>query len=183
MQTAYDRILAPKDDQHIPRIVPESDAQISDLHPFKFVDAFQMPRLIWSDETKLFEILSSGSSKPPILGPISRSLYLRHRYHLLRQVILRNKRFSSPEVTGVAAGENGGEGFTKVQTAGSYKNTQLHVDALPHHRQLTSIKDMSGRVGWRFLLFGILGKMQDDSYCLEDLDGRVKLDLSNAVSS
>ncbi|KAG0149090.1 hypothetical protein CROQUDRAFT_40505 [Cronartium quercuum f. sp. fusiforme G11] len=157
LQTVYDRLLAPTE-EHVTTAEHDPDSQISESHTFKVIDAFSIPRMTWSDERKLFEVHGGSKSKPSILGqPISRSLYLRDRYHVIRQVILRNEHFSPPTV----AGEDEREEYMK----------------------LTSTNNMLGRAGQRFLLFGMLSRMQDYSYCLEDLDGRVKLDLSNAAST
>lgn len=48
--------------------------------------------------------------------------------------------------------------------------------------QLTTIKNLLGRQGGHFLLFGLLTRMEDNEFYLEDLDDKVKLDLSEAVS-
>lgn len=47
--------------------------------------------------------------------------------------------------------------------------------------QLTSTKNLLGRQGQRFLLFGILSTAQDGQYCLEDPDGTVGLDMEEAI--
>jgi DNA polymerase epsilon subunit 2 len=49
--------------------------------------------------------------------------------------------------------------------------------------QLTSIKNLLGRQGSHFLIFGLLARMEDGAFYLEDLDDKVELDLSEAVSS
>lgn len=49
--------------------------------------------------------------------------------------------------------------------------------------QLTTIKNLLGRQGGHFLLFGLLTRMEDNEFYLEDLDDKVKLDLSEAVST
>ena len=46
--------------------------------------------------------------------------------------------------------------------------------------QLTSIKNLLGRQGGHFLLFGMLTRTADGSFALEDLDDKVELDLSEA---
>lgn len=46
--------------------------------------------------------------------------------------------------------------------------------------QLTSIKNLLGRQGGHFLLFGMLTRTADGSFALEDLDDRVELDLAEA---
>lgn len=47
--------------------------------------------------------------------------------------------------------------------------------------QLTSIKNLLGRQGGHFLIFGLLARMEDGAFYLEDLDDKVELDLSEAV--
>lgn len=47
--------------------------------------------------------------------------------------------------------------------------------------QLTTIKNLLGRQGGHFLIFGLLTRMEDGEFYLEDLDDKVKLDLSEAV--
>lgn len=47
--------------------------------------------------------------------------------------------------------------------------------------QLTSIKNLLGRQGGHFLLFGMITRTEDGSLSLEDLDAQVELDLSQAV--
>ncbi|KAH9811573.1 DNA polymerase alpha/epsilon subunit B-domain-containing protein [Melampsora americana] len=159
LQTVYDRLLAPIAEEPTSNPDHEADSLISESHTFKVIDAFQIPRLTWSEDRKIFEVFEAGKSKPSILGqPISRSLYLRDRYHVIKQVILRNEHFSPPAVAGGAGAEEREE-----------------------YMKLTSTRNMLGRAGQRFLLFGMLSRMQDYSYCLEDLDGRVKLELSNAT--
>ena len=52
----------------------------------------------------------------------------------------------------------------------------------PPFLQLTSIKNLLGRQGGHFLIFGLLMRREDGAYCLEDLDDKVELDLSECVS-
>lgn len=47
--------------------------------------------------------------------------------------------------------------------------------------QLTSIKNLLGRQGGHFLIFGLLMRREDGAFCLEDLDDKVELDLSEAT--
>ncbi len=49
--------------------------------------------------------------------------------------------------------------------------------------QLTSIKNLLGRQSGHFLIFGLLMRREDGAYCLEDLDDKVELDLSECVRS
>jgi DNA polymerase epsilon subunit 2 len=47
--------------------------------------------------------------------------------------------------------------------------------------QLTSIKNLLGRPNQRFLLFGMLSRNNLNELCLEDGDGRVVLDMTDAT--
>lgn len=49
--------------------------------------------------------------------------------------------------------------------------------------QLKSTKQLLGRAGERFLLFGMLVHSKEGKLCLEDLDGVVELDFSQLVGS
>ena len=46
--------------------------------------------------------------------------------------------------------------------------------------QLTGIKNLLGRQGGHFLLFGMLTRTEDGRFALEDLDDKIVLDLSDA---
>lgn len=48
--------------------------------------------------------------------------------------------------------------------------------------QLTSTRNLLGRAGQLFLLFGMLSRNPAGEMCLEDGDGRVVLDMKEAVS-
>ena len=48
--------------------------------------------------------------------------------------------------------------------------------------QLRSTKQLLGRAGERFLLFGMLGHSKEGKLCLEDHEGSVQLDFSQLVS-
>ncbi|KAK4052790.1 DNA-directed DNA polymerase epsilon, subunit B [Microbotryomycetes sp. JL201] len=125
----------------------ESDSR----HFLKIVNAFDMPALRWAEERKTFQM----SDKAPSLAPnaTSRARYLRDRFNVIKQVILRNEHFTPP-----AIGQHR-EDFMK----------------------LTSIKNLLGRQGGHFLIFGLLTRMEDGALYLEDLDDKVELDLSEAT--
>ncbi|KAM0786892.1 hypothetical protein ACM66B_002316 [Microbotryomycetes sp. NB124-2] len=131
---------------------PGADVDDSDSRCFlKIVNAFDMPALRWAEERKTFEM----SDTPPSLAPnaTSRARYLRDRFNVIKQVILRNEHFTPP-----AIGQHR-EDFMK----------------------LTSIKNLLGRQGGHFLIFGLLTRMEDGALYLEDLDDKVELDLSEAT--
>ncbi|KAH8915328.1 DNA polymerase epsilon, subunit B [Atractiella rhizophila] len=121
----------------------------------RVVNAFDMPKLDW-DEARVGFVKSSH--KPSLVpGALSKSQYMRTRFSILKQVILRNEHFSPPSI--LQAGEKERESYMK----------------------LTSIKNLLGRSGSRFLIFGLLTRGEDGSFYLEDLNDRVELDLEDAT--
>lgn len=109
-------------------------------------------------------------------GPLSKSRYLRDRFNIIKQVILRNEHFCPPTVVDAARSD-----YMKVGASKGHVNQRLASDTRCS-TQLTTIKNLLGRQGGHFLLFGLLTRMEDNEFYLEDLDDKVKLDLSEAVS-
>lgn len=95
-----------------------------------------------------------ASILPP---PLSKPLAVRNRLQALRALILRNENFIPPLPGSVR--QRGGDSWMK----------------------LTSTSNLLGRPGGRFLLFGLLTSTPDGRWCLEDEDGRVELDMTNAI--
>ncbi|KAF8528943.1 epsilon DNA polymerase [Hysterangium stoloniferum] len=117
-----------------------------------FIDAFDMPMWHWSAERSTFEKVSRKLS---ISGsPESRVLAVRDRLNIIKQTILRNDNFSPRPFGG-----GNREKFLR----------------------LSSTKDLLGRAGVDFLLFGMLARDQQGQLCLEDLDGRVRLSQSSGA--
>lgn len=112
----------------------------------------------------------------PSLAPpaTSKARYLRDRFNVIKQVILRNEHFSPPTLVGQER-----QDYMKVREVFRPHLATLLIDFHPH--QLTSIKNLLGRQGGHFLIFGLLTRMEDGALYLEDLDDKVELDLSEAV--
>ncbi|GAA5982326.1 hypothetical protein JCM5350_006145 [Sporobolomyces pararoseus] len=118
----------------------------------KLINAFDMPLWRWDDSRGGFE---KSKTKPTLApGALSKAQYLRDRFNIIKQVILRNEHFSAPTVVG----------------------PERH-----DYMKLTTIKNLLGRQGGHFLIFGLLTRMEDGEFYLEDLDDKVKLDLSEAT--
>ncbi|GAA5874227.1 hypothetical protein JCM1840_000608 [Sporobolomyces johnsonii] len=131
------------------------DGTGDDLDPanyLKIVDAFDMPLWRWDDSRGGFEKAKAA----PTLAPtaLSKAQYLRDRFNIIKQVILRNEHFSPPTDVGPERQD---------------------------YMKLTTIKNLLGRQGGHFLIFGLLTRMEDGEFYLEDLDDKVKLDLSDAT--
>ncbi|KAI5124943.1 hypothetical protein M0805_007370 [Coniferiporia weirii] len=114
-----------------------------------FVDAYEMPLWHWSQTRSTFE-------KSPHLSTISgtadsRVIAIRDRYGIIRQTILRNDHFSPSTLPG--------------------KDRDRLLN-------LRTTKQLLGRAGERFLLFGLLGYSKEGKLCLEDTEGKIELDFS-----
>ncbi|BGP19527.1 hypothetical protein JCM10213_000126 [Rhodosporidiobolus nylandii] len=134
---------------------PADGAGGEDFDPaqaLKIVDAFDMPAWRWDEVRGAFEKAKTAPTLAP--GALSKAHYLRDRFNIIKQVILRNEHFCPPAVVGPERTD---------------------------YMKLTTIKNLLGRQGGHFLLFGLLTRMEDNEFYLEDLDDKVKLDLSEAT--
>lgn len=124
------------------------DEDVNPDHYLHIINAFEMPWWIFNSDRKAFE---KAPNKPGIGGsPASRAQFLRDRYNIIKQVVLRNEHFSPPAVPG--------------------KDRDSYL-------KLTTTKNLLGRAGEAFMLFGMLAHSPDGKLCLEDLEGRVELDI------
>ncbi|KAA1475990.1 DNA polymerase epsilon subunit B [Dentipellis sp. KUC8613] len=126
-----------------------SDVALDPEKHLFFVDAFEMPLWNWSVERGAFEKASHALSA---LGTAeSRVWAVRNRLNIIRQTILRNEHF-----------------------------TPSTLPTRDRERLLTikSTKQLLGRAGQRFLLFGMLSHTKEGKLCLEDQDGVVELDFT-----
>ncbi|KAL7282368.1 hypothetical protein ACG7TL_003838 [Trametes sanguinea] len=127
----------------------QDQALLDPDHHMFVIDAFEMPLWNWSTERSTFE-------RAP--GPLtssgsadSRVTAMRNRLNVIKQCVLRNDHFSP-------------------STLPSKDRENLLT--------LRSTKQLLGRAGERFLLFGMLTHSKEGKLCLEDQDGLVELDFS-----
>jgi DNA polymerase epsilon subunit 2 len=165
----------------------EADSLDPDHHLFIF-DAFDMPNWQYSPERKTFErylkhfdmeSLSNETIRPPNKSTIagsatSRATLLRNRHNVIKQLVLRNEHFSPPI--------SGRDRANYLKVGHLYFSVASCIET-QHECQITSSKDLLGRSGERFLLFGMLSHMSDGKLCIEDVDGKVPLDISETVPS
>ncbi|KAF9534221.1 epsilon DNA polymerase [Crepidotus variabilis] len=114
-----------------------------------FIDAFEMPRWIWSSERGTFE--KAFTSLTFAGSPESRTASIRDRLNIIRQCVLRNEHFAP-------------------STLPSGDRQKLVT--------LKSTKQLLGRFGERFLLLGMLAYNKEGKLCLEDADGSVVLEFA-----
>ncbi|EAU84870.2 epsilon DNA polymerase [Coprinopsis cinerea okayama7 len=128
-----------------------------DNHLF-VIDAYDMPRWVWSQERVHFHVdsqwillLRISTSLSSAGTPESRIASMRDRLHIIKQCVLRNEHFAP-------------------STLPAHDRERLVT--------LRSTKQLLGRAGERFLLLGLLAHNKEGKVCLEDSDGRVELDFS-----
>ncbi|EIW66910.1 hypothetical protein TREMEDRAFT_45435 [Tremella mesenterica DSM 1558] len=119
---------------------------------FSVVDAFDMPAVHFDAVRGGF---TTSKHTPSLAGQASsRAAFLRERWGIIKEIILRNENFTPPAI------------------AGHDRDNYL---------KLTSTRNLLGRVGQLFLLFGMLSRDPEGRLCLEDGEGRVRLDMDDAV--
>ncbi|RDX55559.1 epsilon DNA polymerase [Lentinus brumalis] len=127
----------------------QGQAQLDPESHLFVIDAFEMPLWNWSTERSTFE--RAPWSLTSSGSADSRITAMRNRLNVIKQCILRNDHFSP-------------------STLPSKDRENLLT--------LRSTKQLLGRAGDRFLLFGMLAHSMEGKLCLEDQDGSVELDFS-----
>lgn len=116
---------------------------------FRVLGSNEQLRVRYSGVNKRMELVPG---RPSVVGNASALVSLfATRYHAARDRLLRNERFTAPSFRAAVSG-----------------NTY----------SITDIKNMLGRNGKKFLLFGLLSIGADGEFWLQDASGRVQLDLS-----
>ena len=119
---------------------------------------------------------TTSKGKGSIAGQASsRAAFLRERWGIIKEVCP-----SSTSRIRVLWGEVGAdrqiilrnENFTPPAIGGHDRSAYL---------KLTSTRNLLGRAGQLFLLFGMLSRNPEGKLCLEDGEGRVPLDMEDAV--
>ncbi|TIB03809.1 hypothetical protein E3P77_01729 [Wallemia ichthyophaga] len=131
-----------------------NEDEIDPRNYLKIVDAFDIPRYSYAVDNKSFVKHNTHSIAA---HPSSLSQLWLDRYNTIKQIILRNEFFSPPST--VAANNHDRDNYMKI----------------------TSTKNLLGRHNHRFMLFGMLSQTTDGRHALQDPDGVVVLDLSDAV--
>lgn len=140
----------------------EQDGSSLPLHIrnwIKVVDAFDLPRLTYNADKKYFQ---PASSRPTLLPPPSHKIaFVRDRYALVHQRLLRNESFQ--ESLGSSNGPSLGQSSSSLA---AYKPAP--------------IANLLGRSGTSHLLLGLLSVSPAGGLSLIDLTGSVALDLTHA---
>lgn len=119
---------------------------------FNIIDAFDMPAQRFDAVRNAFAL---AKTKPGLAGSaVSRAAFLRERWAIIKQIVLRNENFMPPALGG-----------------------RDRADYL----KLTSTRNLLGRANQLFLLFGMLSRNPTGELILEDGEGSVVLDMREAV--
>lgn len=142
----------------------EEDGSYLSLHIrswIKVIDAFDLPCLSYNADKKYFQ---STNSKPSLMPPpLRKAAFMRDRYALVHQRLLRNESFQ--------------------ESLGSSNSSSLwrSSSSLAGHRP-TPIANLLGRSGTSHLILGVLFVSPAGDLSLTDLTGSVAIDLTHACS-
>jgi DNA polymerase epsilon subunit 2 len=110
-------------------------------------DAFDFPRLMWNTARKEFFLRPSRGRLHE--NAKEKNQFLRDRFMLVRQRLMRNELFMAPAPGGIQR----------------------------NFVELTAIESLRGSSGRKYLL-GMLSELEEGSYSIEDLNAHIELDLS-----
>lgn len=123
---------------------------------YKVVNAHTQPPYRFNAQRKHFEL---SPNTPSLLAPAaSRTGLFASRYHISLSGIHRQDTFQAPTFLGRLIGT--GKRDTNTQT-------------------ITMVKNLLGREGMGFILFGLISKGANGNYWLQDSSGTIELDIAS----
>lgn len=143
--------LAREDTMMIDKTAPTGPMSVDPKQYLAYIDAFQQPIYRFSHLRHTFE---HDTTKPSLFpDPVLKPKLWLERYQFIKARVMRHISFQAPSLT----------------------------DQVGTFHKLTTIKNLLGRQGKQFMLFGLLTTGIDSSYYLEDSDGSVRLDFTGAA--
>lgn len=121
---------------------------------FKIINPPQQPNYRFDRQRKQFSLQKPTHMSDAVTTNIS---YFNNRYHLLADRLSRNENFQKTSMASFSVAS---------------QSIQLS--------EITLIKNVLGRDGSRFILFGLLSKNANGDYILEDATDHIELNLSQA---
>ncbi|KAL6449721.1 DPB2 DNA polymerase epsilon subunit B [Candida maltosa Xu316] len=136
---------------------------------FKVIAPFQQPRSVFDKNRKQFDIVFSKNTGDDLLSRLSKNLPANIesysiRYALISDRLSRNENFQKNSNVSISA-----------------LHSMRNGEATSH--EITLIKNMLGRDGKKFLLFGMLRKNSNDDYVLEDETDYIELNLTQTIKA
>lgn len=151
--------------------ITEDEIQIQWQDYFKIVSPNEQPRCTFDKTRKQF-IVTLRKEKMPLLASLSLNQRAcveskNNQYHLIMDRLSRNESFQKVSMTSISnlhsiSNNNGGMFF---------------------NNEITLIKNVLGRDGQRFLLFGLLSKDSAGEFILEDSTDYIELNLPQTVKN
>ena len=147
----------------------EEDVQLQWEDYFQFVSPMNQPRSVFDKSRKHFDVYLT-KERLPLLSRLTlntKSLVesQNNHYYLIMDRLSRNENFQKASMTSIS------------------NLNSLTIDGIGKNNEITLIKNMLGRDGQKFLLFGLLSKNSTDEYILEDATGYIELNLNQAVKN
>lgn len=131
-----------------------SEEEINWKDFFKVINPPQQPNYRFDRQRKQFSLEKPTTLSDAVTTNIS---YFNNRYHLLADRLSRNENFQKSSLASFSAATH---------------SVQL--------TEITLIKNVLGRDGSKFILFGLLSKNANGDYILEDATDHIELNLSQA---
>lgn len=150
----------------IAQVVAELSKNEEDLAQecLQVIDAFDVPRLRYNVTRKQFYTVERAKSKADVPTEAKINVY-RDRLMLIHQRLMRDVHFA-PSVIGTSV------------TANASRN-RVVADHEVERIKLTQLESLVGSTGHK-CLYGMISKLEDGNYYLEDLNGKVQMDISGA---
>lgn len=141
---------------------PESDINWQDF--YQVIPVSRYRRFRYDSRRKQIDILAEQENAPGVVFPTAKDTvqFQLDRFHLLKDMLLRNEHFrpSTASVTNSITGS-------------------IHPEL--ETQQITSIKNLLGRHGQSFVLFGLLGISASGLWQLQDDSGCTELEMSQCI--
>ncbi|KAK6453908.1 DNA-directed DNA polymerase epsilon, subunit B [Scheffersomyces xylosifermentans] len=149
--------------------VEEEEEAINWEEYFKVINPSEQPPCTFDRHRKQFKLQADSKKHKNLLESLPNNLQntielFNNRYYLLFDRLSRNENFQKASFSSISS-------INKSLTSGNIAN------------EITLIKNVLGRDGSKFILFGLLGKDAKDSYILEDCTDYIELNLSQTYKT
>lgn len=131
---------------------------------FKVITPDNQPNFQFDKTRKQFSLIPGNDTSSLKSNLNSSTKYFNNRYHLLRDRLSRNNNFLKTSFSSIS----------KLNNALTNKSMSYEI---------TLIKNMLGRDGAKFILFGLISKNINGDYILEDSSDHIELNLSQAYKT
>ncbi|RCK66051.1 DNA polymerase epsilon subunit B [Candida viswanathii] len=154
--------------------LPEPEGEIAEddidwRDYFKVLSPKDQPKSVFDTSRKQFDIIFKDKTDRSLLGRLQENLPAKvnsyhNRYSLIRDRLSRNESFQKSSTMSISA-----------------LNSMKSGEKTSH--EITLVKNMLGRDGHKFLLFGLLSKDANGEFILEDETDYIELNLTQTFKS